>query len=47
MKFRRIASELEELLQDFHALSILGPRQVGKITLSQEIAIKLDKEAIY
>ncbi|MCH7402346.1 ATP-binding protein [Belliella kenyensis] len=47
MKFRRIASELEELLQDFPAVSILGPRQVGKTTLAQEIAIKLDKEAIY
>ncbi|MFD2034920.1 ATP-binding protein [Belliella marina] len=47
MIYRRIALELEELLQDFPAVSILGPRQVGKTTLAQEIAIKLDKEAIY
>ena len=47
MIYRKIALELEELLQDFPAVSILGPRQVGKTTLAQEIATKLDKEAIY
>ncbi len=44
---RKIAVDIVELLKDFPAVSILGPRQVGKTTLAQEIASGMDKKAIY
>ncbi|MET3128224.1 putative AAA+ superfamily ATPase [Arcicella rosea] len=39
--------EIIELLEEFPAVSILGPRQVGKTTLAEEIALSLSPEPIY
>ncbi|MEA5403251.1 ATP-binding protein [Arcicella sp. DC2W] len=39
--------EIIELLEEFPAVSILGPRQVGKTTLAEEIASSLSPEPIY
>ncbi|WP_143962542.1 ATP-binding protein [Litoribacter populi] len=44
---RYIALEIADLLQDFPAVAILGPRQVGKTTLAQDAAENLDGDAIY
>ncbi|MBS9524188.1 ATP-binding protein [Litoribacter alkaliphilus] len=44
---RYITYELNDLLQDFPAVAILGPRQVGKTTLAQEVAESMDQDAIY
>jgi len=42
---RRLQSHAEELLGQFPAVALLGPRQVGKTTLALEIARR--KEAVY
>lgn len=44
---RKSQSEITELLGEFPAVSILGPRQVGKTTLAEEIASTLTPDAIY
>ncbi|MDI9882335.1 ATP-binding protein [Flectobacillus longus] len=44
---RKSQLEIIELLEEFPAVSILGPRQVGKTTLAEEIANILMPEAIY
>ncbi|NBB31237.1 ATP-binding protein [Cellulophaga sp. BC115SP] len=44
---RRNQLNIIELLKEFPAVSILGPRQVGKTTLAEEIASTLMPEAIY
>lgn len=36
-----------QLLDEFPAVAVLGPRQVGKTTLAEEIAATLDSESIY
>lgn len=44
---RKIASELEQLLDEFPAVALLGPRQVGKTTLADEIASNTLPKPIY
>jgi predicted AAA+ superfamily ATPase len=44
---RHIEDELKDLLQEFPAVAIVGPRQVGKTTLAKQIASHLKKEVIY
>lgn len=44
---RFVTSELLESLEYFPVLGITGPRQVGKTTLSREIAKVIEKETIY
>lgn len=44
---RRIAIEIKELLAEFPAVVIIGPRQVGKTTLAQKIAEEMDNKSIY
>ena len=44
---RLVTNELLEILGYFPVLGITGPRQVGKTTLSRELAGMLDKEVIY
>lgn len=39
--------DLIEILQDFPAVAIVGPRQVGKTTLAKLLANQLDKELVY
>ncbi len=39
--------ELIEILEYFPVLGITGPRQVGKTTLSKELARQIEKEVIY
>jgi uncharacterized protein len=34
---RRITTELDELLDSYPAVALLGPRQVGKTTLAHSI----------
>lgn len=45
---KRLAQpEIAELLEEFPAVAILGPRQVGKTTLAEEIAASMNPEPIY
>ena len=47
MVSRFVTSELLENLEYFPVLGITGPRQVGKTTLTQEIAKVIEKKTIY
>lgn len=44
---RLLTHELEELMPDFPAIAILGPRQVGKTTLAQDLAEKFAQQSLY
>jgi hypothetical protein len=44
---RQSQSEIVQLLQEFPAVGVLGPRQVGKTTLAEEIAAAFKPEPIY
>jgi len=44
---RQAASRLQELLDGFPAVALLGPRQAGKTTLAQALADKLAGQAVY
>jgi len=44
---RQVQIEIMELLGEFPAVAVLGPRQVGKTTLAREIAASLPSKAIY
>jgi uncharacterized protein len=44
---RRIAIEIKELMAEFPAVVIIGPRQVGKTTLAQKVAEEVDNKSIY
>lgn len=44
---RRIKEELATLLSTFPAVALLGPRQVGKTTLSRELLKNASQEIIY
>ncbi len=44
---RLIQQEVKQLLDEFPAVGLLGPRQVGKTTLAIEIAEALHQEPIY
>ncbi|MDR7129906.1 putative AAA+ superfamily ATPase [Algoriphagus sp. 4150] len=44
---RDLTHKLQELMQDFPAIAILGPRQVGKTTLAQELVKNIDPQSIY
>ncbi len=46
---RQITSSLQDYLQEFPAVAILGPRQVGKTTLALELVQRLDAhtDALY
>ncbi|WP_439488919.1 ATP-binding protein [Algoriphagus sp.] len=47
MIIRDLILKLQELLPDFPAIAILGPRQVGKTTLAQELVKNIDPQSIY
>src|SRR5450432_1644993 len=44
---RQVQTEIMELLDEFPAVAVLGPRQVGKTTLAREIAASIPAEAVY
>lgn len=44
---RQAQSEIARLLEEFPAVGVLGPRQVGKTTLAEEIAVSVNPEPIY
>lgn len=44
---REIRNRITELLVGFPAVAVLGPRQVGKTTLAEEIAGTINPEHIY
>jgi predicted AAA+ superfamily ATPase len=45
---RRIAQEeIVQLLSEFPAVGVLGPRQIGKTTLAEEIATAISPEPVY
>ncbi len=44
---REITGELIRLINQFPVVGIIGPRQVGKTTLSKELIDHIDKECIY
>lgn len=47
MIVRKIASEIKLLLEEFPAVALLGPRQVGKTTLADEVARDYSPKPIY
>ncbi|WP_192347151.1 ATP-binding protein [Algoriphagus sp. Y33] len=47
MIVRDLTYKLQELMQDFPAIAILGPRQVGKTTLAQELVKNIDPQSMY
>jgi len=47
MILRDLTLKLQELMPDFPAIAILGPRQVGKTTLAQELVETIDPQSIY
>lgn len=47
MIHRTTQEEILSLLEDFPAVAILGPRQVGKTTLAEEIAKSISPEPLY
>lgn len=47
MIVRDLILKLQELMPDFPAIAILGPRQVGKTTLAQELVENIDPQSIY
>jgi len=44
---RTTAAEIRELLGEFPAVGLLGPRQVGKSTLAKQITASFENEPIY
>jgi uncharacterized protein len=44
---RQAQSEIAGLLEEFPAVGVLGPRQVGKTTLAEEIAASVKPEPVY
>ncbi|RZM24766.1 MAG: ATP-binding protein [Pedobacter sp.] len=44
---RKIKEKITELLDEFPAVAVLGPRQVGKTTLAEEIASLINPDHIY
>jgi hypothetical protein len=44
---RQAETEIAQLLEEFPAVGVLGPRQVGKTTLAEEIARSFNPEPIY
>src|SRR5208282_317697 len=44
---RQIQRHVSQLLQQFPAVAILGPRQVGKTTLALALAEELGEQALY
>ena len=42
-----ITLEITQLLEEFSAVGVLGPRQVGKITLAQELAATMTPQPVY
>lgn len=47
MIIRDLTLKLQELMPDFPAIAILGPRQVGKTTLAQELVETIDPQSVY
>mgnify|MGYP001057350037 CR=1 FL=1 len=47
MIYRNLQSRILKLLEHFPAVAILGPRQIGKTTLSKFLITKLDRKVIY
>ncbi|MVM33408.1 DUF4143 domain-containing protein [Spirosoma sp. HMF4905] len=44
---REAQIEIAQLLEEFPAVAVLGPRQVGKTTLAEEIATAINPDPIY
>ena len=44
---RNVQTEIARLLEEFPAVGVLGPRQVGKTTLAEAIAASFDPVPIY
>lgn len=44
---RKVKIEILQLLDEFPAVAVLGPRQVGKTTLAEEIATSINPDYIY
>ena len=47
MIVRKAKADILELLEEFPAVAVLGPRQVGKTTLAEDVAESMDAESIY
>ena len=47
MIVRKAQAEIMDLLEEYPAVGVLGPRQVGKTTLAETIASSLNPDPIY
>jgi predicted AAA+ superfamily ATPase len=47
MIIRNATSEIVQLLEEFPAVGVLGPRQVGKTTLAEELAAAMRPQPVY
>ncbi|MBT1687381.1 ATP-binding protein [Fulvivirgaceae bacterium PWU37] len=47
MIYRQLQDQIMQMLDEFPAVGILGPRQVGKTTLAEEISKRLSPRPIY
>ncbi|RDB07838.1 ATP-binding protein [Runella aurantiaca] len=47
MIIRNATSEIAQLLEEFPAVGVLGPRQVGKTTLAEELAATMRPQPVY
>ncbi|MDQ1086165.1 AAA family ATPase [Siphonobacter sp. SORGH_AS_1065] len=47
MIIRKAQTEIAQLLEEFPAVAVLGPRQVGKTTLAETIATAIRPNPIY
>ena len=43
---RNAKEDITKLLEEFPAVAVLGPRQVGKTTLAEEIAAQINSQPI-
>jgi len=45
--YRQVHDRLKALLSRFPSVALLGPRQVGKTTLAEQVADELGHKAVY
>ncbi|SEN40025.1 hypothetical protein SAMN05216436_115126 [bacterium A37T11] len=44
---RTLATKITQLLEEFPAVGLLGPRQIGKTTLAEHLMATLGEQSVY